>query len=109
MPFCDLREFLEKLEKEGELSRISRPVELKYELSGICRQALDRGGLINNKALLFERPGGNHIPLVVNLLATRRRFAMALDTEVDQLHQKFIAAGNRPLSPKLVDKAPCQE
>jgi UbiD family decarboxylase len=109
MPFYDLRDFLEKLEKEGELVRISRPVELKYELSAICRHALDMGGLTNNKALLFERPGERNIPLVVNLLATRKRFAMALDTQLDQLHQKFIDAGNRPLPPKLIDDAPCQE
>ena len=44
MPYRDLREFLKKLEKEGEVLKIEPEVDLKYEVGAVCRLALDRGG-----------------------------------------------------------------
>lgn len=109
MPYYDLRQFLEKLDKEGELVRIARQVELKHEIGAICRQALDLAGLKSNKTLLFENPGGLSIPLVVNLLASRRRYALALETEVEQIHAKFIQAAANLLPPRIINEGPCQE
>ena len=109
MPYADLREFLEKMEKEGELARITKRVELKHELGAICRRSLDVYGLEHNKILMFCDPGGYPIPLVVNLLATRRRYALALDTEPDMIHDKFIAALDARIPPRLVKDGPCRE
>lgn len=109
MAYNDLREFLQLLEKEGELARVRPQVDLRYELSAVCRQALDTQGLENNKALLFESPGGYVIPVVANLLTTRRRLALALGAEAGRLRQRLLEAAKSPLEPKIVGSGPCQE
>jgi 4-hydroxy-3-polyprenylbenzoate decarboxylase len=77
--YRDLREFLAKLEKEGELARISAPVDPILEITEITDRVTRAGG----PALLFERPTGSSIPVVTNLLGSHRRMNLAL--EVDAL------------------------
>jgi UbiD family decarboxylase len=43
MPYRDLREYIAKLEELGELARVSKEVDPKYELGAICNAAHDRG------------------------------------------------------------------
>ena len=78
MAYRDLRDFIHKLEKEGELTRIGRsgPGAGNHRDYRPCRKA---GG----PALLFERPKGSRIPVVTILSAPSGRMNMAL--EVDSL------------------------
>ena len=62
MAYRDLRDFLKKLEKEGELQRISVEVDPVLEITEISDRAVKAGG----PALLFERPRGSQIPAVTN-------------------------------------------
>lgn len=105
MPYRDLREFLDHLEKEGELARVREPVDLEYEMGAVCRHVLDRKG----PALLFEHPRGCSVPVVAGVFATRRRFAMALETSVEEVHQEWIRRTKVPLAPRLVATGPCKE
>ena len=75
MTYSGLREFLEILEAEDEVARVRVPVDLDQELGAVCVQTLRQAG----PALLFERPGGSAMPMLVNLLATRRRYGLALE------------------------------
>ena len=68
MPYRDLRAFLERLEKEGEIVRVELEVDPLYEIGAICRLALDRGGVDGNKALYFAHPKGHSHAVAVNLL-----------------------------------------
>jgi 4-hydroxy-3-polyprenylbenzoate decarboxylase len=77
--YKDLREFVKKLEKEGELRRIGQEVDPVLEITEIADRMVKRGG----PALLFEKPKGSRVPLVTNLVATERRMNLAL--EVDSL------------------------
>src|SRR6266446_6413528 len=77
----DLRSYLTVLEQAGELSRVKVPVSLDQEIGAICLRNLRAGG----PGLLFERPGDRAMPLAVDLLASRRRYALALGIEPDQL------------------------
>ena len=81
MAYRDLRDFLGKLEKEGELHRISADVDTLLEITEISDRVVKAGG----PALLFERPKGSRIPVVTNLLGTERRMNLAL--EVDSLEE----------------------
>src|SRR3989304_3369550 len=105
MPDADLREFLHRLEREGELAHVRRPVELNYEIGAVCRKTLDLRG----PALCFDAIKGHTIPLVVNLFATRRRFAMALDTPLEELHSRWAERTENPLEPVIVKDGPCKE
>jgi len=103
--FTGLREFIELLKSEGELACIQQPVALDQELGAVCVRSLRGRG----PALMFERPGGNKIPILANLLATRRRFALALGCSIQETHQEWNRRAAHPLPPVQVTKAPCQE
>lgn len=75
MAYRDLREFLARLEKEGELKRISVEVDPVLEITEITDRVTKGGG----PALLFERPKGSKFPLAINLLGSQRRMNLALE------------------------------
>ncbi|HUK52991.1 MAG TPA: menaquinone biosynthesis decarboxylase [Candidatus Binatia bacterium] len=79
MAYRDLREFVKKLEKEGELKRISAEVDPVLEITEITDRVTKSGG----PALLFEKPKGSRHPLLINSLGSHRRVELAL--EVDDL------------------------
>ncbi|MGD0955755.1 MAG: menaquinone biosynthesis decarboxylase [Candidatus Acidiferrales bacterium] len=81
MAYRDLRDFLRKLEKEGELKRVSAEIDPVLEITEISDRTVKRGG----PALLFERPKGSRIPAVTNLVGSERRMNLAL--EVDSLEE----------------------
>ncbi|MGA8234619.1 MAG: UbiD family decarboxylase domain-containing protein, partial [Candidatus Acidiferrales bacterium] len=81
MAYRDLREFLKKLEKEGELVRVDAEVDPLLEITEIA----DRVGKAGGPALLFEHPRGSKFPLAINLLGSERRVNLAL--EVDGLEE----------------------
>src|SRR5207245_7911545 len=101
----DLRSYLTVLEQAGELSRVKVPVSLDQEIGAICLRNLRAGG----PGLLFERPGDRAMPLAVDLLASRRRYALALGIEPDQLAAEWNRRTTKPLAPVLVKRGPCQQ
>ncbi|MBI3092183.1 MAG: UbiD family decarboxylase [Candidatus Tectomicrobia bacterium] len=105
MAYADLREFLARLEQLNELTRVSVEVDPRFEVGAVARRALDLG----SPALLFERPKGYRTPLVVNMLATRRRVAVALECREDELPQVWVRRTATPLPPELVRDGPCKE
>ncbi|MBI4320615.1 MAG: UbiD family decarboxylase [Chloroflexi bacterium] len=104
-PYKNMREFIDKLEANGELVRVKAPVSIEYEIGAICRKVLDGYG----PALLFENPIGNGVPVAVNLTATRRRYAMALNTTEQEVHQEWISRTAKPIEPVLVETGPCKD
>ncbi len=105
MPYDDLRQWLDKLEQEGEVTRVKIPVDINYELGAICRKVLDHRGPV----LLFENLPGYEIPIAVNMLASRRRYALALETTPEEIHAEWARRTVEPVEPVIVDKGPCQE
>jgi 4-hydroxy-3-polyprenylbenzoate decarboxylase len=80
MAFESYREFLEHLEREGELIRIPEPVATELEITEISeREMAEPGG---GKALLFEKPTVNGrvspFPVAINTMGSARRMAMVL-------------------------------
>ena len=58
MQYKDLRDFINTLEQQGQLKRISVEVDPVLEMTEICDRTLRSGG----PALLFENPKGYDIP-----------------------------------------------
>lgn len=129
MKYKDLRDFIQQLEKTGELKRISQTVDPYLEVTEICDRTLKQEG----PALLFENPKNSQIPLLANLFGTPRRVAMGMgEDNVESLREvgKLLAFLKEPdppkgmkdafqklpifkqvfnMAPKEVKKAPCQE
>ncbi|HEX2711126.1 MAG TPA: UbiD family decarboxylase domain-containing protein, partial [Candidatus Acidoferrales bacterium] len=77
MAYRDLRDFIARLEKEGELKRISVEADPVLEITEITDRVTRAGG----PALLFERPKGSRVPLLINMLGSERRMNLALEVK----------------------------
>ena len=77
MNFSDFREFLDYLEQQGELKRITYPVNPYLEMTEIADRVLRNEG----PALLFENPIGYNMPVLCNLFGSPKRVAMGMGRE----------------------------
>ncbi len=75
MAYTDLRDFVRALEKAGELKRIPFEVDPRLEIAEFADRAVKRGG----PALLFEKPKGSAMPVLINAFASMRRMEIALE------------------------------
>lgn len=126
MAYRDLREFIERLEREGELVRIKHRVSPNLEITEIA----DRTIKANGPALLFENVEGSDVPVLINHYGSMRRMAAALGVEnlddigreieslihseapsglIEKLMMLPKLAKLSSAFPKVVSKAPCQE
>ncbi|MDP9147507.1 MAG: UbiD family decarboxylase, partial [Acidobacteriota bacterium] len=82
MGYRDLREFVTRLEKEGELKRIRAEVDPVLEITEVAQRvarAEGRSAHSVGPALLFERPKGSKVPLLINAFGSVRRMELAFD------------------------------
>ena len=77
MAFADLREFIQALEKNRELQRVSVEVDPHLEITEFADRAVKGDG----SALLFEKPKGSSVPVLINAFASMRRMEIALQVE----------------------------
>src|SRR5690349_17097930 len=72
----DLREFLKRLEEQGELQRVTVSVDPVLEIAAITDRVckLPNGG----PALYFEQVADAAWPVVTNIFGSERRMALAL-------------------------------
>ncbi len=129
MKYKDLRDFIEQLEKQGELKRITVPVDPYLEMTEICDRVLKQKG----PALLFQYPHNANIPVLANLFGTPRRVALGMGAQsVSELRGigELLAQLKEPeppkgmkdafekfplfkqvlnMAPKRVKQPPCQE
>src|SRR5688500_12397957 len=75
-PPSDLREWIDLLEREGELVRVAAEVDPDLEITEIVDRTVKSGG----PALLFENPKSRH-PLLINQFGTERRMCLAFGVE----------------------------
>ena len=86
MPARDLREWIALLERERELVRVDAEVDPHLEVTEIVQRTVRAGG----PALLFERPKGSRLPLLINQFGTERRMCLAFGVErLDDVAQKL--------------------
>ncbi|MEZ5398031.1 MAG: menaquinone biosynthesis decarboxylase [Bryobacteraceae bacterium] len=126
MAYKDLREFVNALEKAGELKRIPFEVDTKLEITEFADRAVKAQG----PALLFEKPKGSRAPLLINAFASRRRMEIALGVDsVDEIAARIaeylqmkmpegilgkikmlpMLAEMGSFFPKIVSGGPCKE
>jgi 4-hydroxy-3-polyprenylbenzoate decarboxylase len=131
MRLNNLRDFIQLLEVNQELVRITAPVSPILEITEITDR-VSKASPGRNKALLFENITGYDIPVLINAFGSERRMALALGVEdLDQLNQQLaeldprLPRGMREmisrgqdllnvfksigLGPKKVHRAPVQE
>ncbi|MBR2332275.1 MAG: menaquinone biosynthesis decarboxylase, partial [Alistipes sp.] len=96
--YKNLREYIERLEREGELVRIKSPVSTRFEIAEITDRVVKSEG--GGKALLFENTD-TEFPVLTNMMGSTRRIAMALGVEsLDEIGGRISALLGDALSPK---------
>ena len=126
MPYNSLLDFVQVLERERELKRISHPVSAELEITEIADRVMKSGG----PALLFENVTGKKIPLLINAFGSAKRMALALGvTDIEEIAQDIAKLiQTKPprafkdklhllseliklagIPPKIVKKGSCQE
>lgn len=126
MAYTDLREFIAALERNGELKRVAVEVDPILEITEFADRAVKGGG----PALLFERPTGYRVPVLINAFAGTRKMEIALEVESVEAVARRISeylemrmpegligklkmlpklAEMGSFFPKVVSKGPCQE
>jgi 4-hydroxy-3-polyprenylbenzoate decarboxylase len=129
MPWRDLAEFVDHLDKHDRLRRISVPVSRDLEITEITDRVSKATGAAN-VALLFERVEGFTMPLLVNAFGSAERMAWALGIErLDELGERLAKLLDLRMpgtfaerigklgtlidvaraAPRTVSDAPCQE
>jgi UbiD family decarboxylase len=97
------RGFLAALEQRGEVQRIKRKVDPRFELASVLMLR------DNGPAQIFENVAGYNMPLVAHVLNSRARFADALGVPYAELEQRLQSALQNPIPPILVREAPVQQ
>src|SRR5690348_9116868 len=83
-----LPDFLERLERDGDLVRVAAEVDPHLEITEIVDRVVRAGG----PALLFEKVRGSRIPLAMNVFGTTARMAKALGVdELDEIGARIGA------------------
>jgi len=101
----DFRDTLTRLERDGELSRVSREVDPDVELIAVTRK-MQR---TLNRGLLFQNVRGTIGAVATNVIATRPRLAKALGVDDGQLLGWIEQGYSAPIDPIEVESAPVQE
>lgn len=133
MAYKSLRDFIDELERDGLLVRVSQPVSTELEMTEIQTRVMAEGG----PALLFEnvvneRGEKSDMPVLVNLFGTVERVARGMSREISELREvgetlAFLRQPQPPagikdalnmlplakkvlaMRPKVVKKAPVHE
>lgn len=99
----DLRSTINIFEKSGDLVHVKGEIALRFEISA---------GLLyrpKGPAIYFDRVRGYTIPVIGNLLNTRRKYGLSLGIPQDQTFSHTVHGLTHPVRPRLVSEGPCQE
>ncbi len=106
---ASLRELITRLDRDGEICRVTTPVDRAWEIAAITRKVLSFPA-DQRPALLFENVKGFESPLLVGLYTNRRRYAKALGLpSPDEINARWLQALDHPLRVEEVSTGPCKE
>jgi 4-hydroxy-3-polyprenylbenzoate decarboxylase len=111
MPYRDIREFIDRLEREGEVRRIEEEVDCNLEIGAMLHCSYEKG----LPAPFFQRvkdyPKGYRV--FGGTLGNYRRMAMAMDldpnTHPRELVEEYLRRIKNPIKPRWVKEGPCKE
>ncbi len=100
-----LRGFISMLEQShpADVVRIAEPVDVAYQMQALALELERRRRF---PALIFEQVRGHSIPVVSNVMASRRGLATALGVGESDLPETYAARLKEPLKPVVLGRAP---
>lgn len=111
MPFKDIRDFILKLEKEGEAQRIEEEVHWNLEAGAMLRRATEKDFPAPFFQKIKDYPDGYR--LFGGTLANYRRIAIAMDMPPDtparEIMENYLKRKHQAIKPVMVSKGPCKD
>jgi 2,5-furandicarboxylate decarboxylase 1 len=105
----DLRSFIDSLQAYApeEIARVTQAISPRYEITALLTQLEKK----KRFPLLFcENVTGSNASVVINVQASRRLMAMALECRPEELAQRFSERQSKPIPPVEISKgAPVHE
>ncbi len=95
--FSNLRAFIERLRRDGDLTVVDAAVSAKLEIAEIHRRVIAAGG----PALLFTKVDSSVFPVVTNLFGTARRAELAFGSRPGRLIRRAVQLAESILPPTL--------
>jgi UbiD family decarboxylase len=92
----ELAKFVDVLEEKGMLTRISKPVDPKYEVSTLMK-------MLDGRALIFDHVKGSSMPIIANICSTRDLVATGLGIGRDQIITRLTDAIDHPKKPRVIE------
>lgn len=87
MPIEDIHEYIEELEKAGELKRVKTQVDTNLEIAEILRRTM----YSNGPAILFEDVKGYEMPVLGNAFGSEKRLKIGLETsDFTEIGQRIV-------------------
>ena len=111
MPFKDVRDFIAKLEEEGEVQRIDDEIDWNLEAVAMIR----RSNELVLPAPFFQKVKGypEGYRLFGEALSKLRRIAIAMDMDpnasIKELIEEYLKRKRMPIKPVVVNNGPCKE
>jgi 4-hydroxy-3-polyprenylbenzoate decarboxylase len=101
MPIEDLGEFIEKIEKAGQLRRIKTQVDSDLEIAEILRRVM----YANGPAILFENVKNHTMPVLGNAFGSMKRLELGLETDdFTQIGQRIVDMTKMDIPSGLFEK-----
>jgi 4-hydroxy-3-polyprenylbenzoate decarboxylase len=101
MPLNDLRQFIELLDRRRQLAQISQPVSPELEITEVTER-VSKGPAAQNKALLFKKPTGYDVPVLINAFGSAERMAWGLGVQnLEELNERLSRLIDLRLPKKL--------
>jgi len=99
----DLRNYIGQINKIKELAIVKKKTSTKYEIAAVTAK------MDGSKAILFENVKDSKFRVVSNLVGTKKRFAQAVGTTENKIHDKVIKAINHASKPRIVSRGKFME
>jgi len=106
MPYNDLRDFLNTLQKEKELITVTEPLDPQYEVAALLRLLSEHDAY---PAALIKNVKGSAVPIAGNLFGSRKRAALALETSEREVAEEYVSRKKAPIPPRMVSEGPVKE
>ena len=92
----ELAKLVKVLDAKGMLTRISKPVDPKYEVSTLMK-------MLDGRVLLFDHVKGSTMPVIANICSTRDLVATGLGIRREELIAKLTDAIDHPKKSRITD------
>ncbi len=99
----DLRDFLKRLEREGEVKHVTEEVKRAYEISTLIME-LEKEH--RYPVMVFDKVENSAFPVVTSILSTRERFGKGLGVEASKVSETYAERIKKRIEEVKVIKNP---